>query len=92
MFWVVDQFILLNERASRSMAEISVCEREVMSVRELANFMGVSTQWVYQNKSKIPHRRVGNLFFFHRDAIREWLSTDVSTEADPKLIVLAVRR
>jgi excisionase family DNA binding protein len=53
-----------------------VVSPDVMGVKELAEYMQVSRGWVYQNKLQIPHRRVGNLYFFSKKAVDEWLATD----------------
>ena len=53
---------------------------DVMTVEDLAVFMGVSPGWVYRHKSKIPNRKVGHLYFFHRPTIERWLAEGHDTE------------
>jgi excisionase family DNA binding protein len=50
---------------------------EVMSVRELADFLRLSVHTVYRlaEQGKLPGRKVGKHWRFHRDAITAWLST-----------------
>jgi len=50
---------------------------EVMSVRELADFLRLSVHTVYRlaEQGKLPGRKVGKHWRFHRDAIVAWLAT-----------------
>jgi len=50
---------------------------EVMSVRELADFLRLSVHTVYRlaEQGKLPGRKVGKHWRFHRDAIIAWLAT-----------------
>ncbi|MGQ9736412.1 MAG: helix-turn-helix domain-containing protein [Armatimonadota bacterium] len=50
---------------------------EVMSIRELADYLRVSVHTVYRlaEQGKLPGRKVGKHWRFHRDVIVEWLAT-----------------
>ena len=56
---------------------------EVMSVRELADYLRLSVHTVYRlaEQGKLPGRKVGKHWRFHRDAIVAWLATH--REQDP---------
>ena len=45
----------------------------LMSIKELAIYLGRSAGWVYVNKDSLPHRKIGRLYFFDKGAIDEWL-------------------
>jgi hypothetical protein len=63
---------------------------EVLDVKGLAGFLGVSTAWVYQHMEDLPHRRVGNLYRFSRAAVLASLSTKVErTQPLSKAEILA---
>ncbi len=49
----------------------------VMGVRELADFLRLSVHTVYRlaEQGKLPGRKVGKHWRFHRDAIIAWLAT-----------------
>ncbi|MDD9271458.1 helix-turn-helix domain-containing protein [Paenibacillus sp. MAHUQ-63] len=46
----------------------------VFSVRDLASFLGVSTDSVYAmvREKQIPHFRVRRRILFHRNAVEQW--------------------
>lgn len=50
-------------------------QREVMSVEQVAEFLGLGRNTVYDaaNRGQLPHRRVGRRLLFSREAILEWL-------------------
>ncbi len=50
---------------------------EVMSVRELADYLRLSVHTVYRlaEQGKLPGRKVGKHWRFHRDVIVAWLAT-----------------
>jgi excisionase family DNA binding protein len=50
-------------------------EPEVMNADQLAAFLGVNKDTVYDyaNAGKIPHRRLGRRLLFSRAAILAWL-------------------
>ena len=45
----------------------------LMSIKELAIYLGRSAGWVYVNKDSLPHRKIGRLYFFDKGAVDEWL-------------------
>jgi len=50
-------------------------ERSVLSVIELSNYLGVSTDCIYTmvREKQIPHVRIRRRILFHRDAIDSWI-------------------
>jgi excisionase family DNA binding protein len=50
---------------------------EVMSVRELAEFLRISVHTAYRlaEQGRLPGRKVGKHWRFHRQVIVEWLAT-----------------
>lgn len=50
----------------------------ILSVRDVANFLKVSTRFVYDAVASgaIPAKRVRGRIFFHRDTINRWLAGD----------------
>ncbi len=59
---------------SRSSVRRESCS-EFLTVNELAAFLRMSQQWVYQRvrEDEIPHIRLGVTIRFRRAAIEEWL-------------------
>jgi excisionase family DNA binding protein len=58
-------------------------EQRLWTVRDVANFLGVSLSWVYHRaeRGELPHLRIGGLLRFNPISIREFAtaqSTDVS--------------
>ncbi len=49
---------------------------EVMSVRELADYLRISVHTVYRlaEQGRLPGRKVGKHWRFHRDVIVAWLA------------------
>jgi len=63
----------------------------VMTIKEVAAYLGRSAGWVYQNKDGLPHRKIGRLYLFHKEAIDEWIHGErpaVTTieKRDPKAV------
>lgn len=56
---------------------------EVMGVKELAEYLRISVHTVYRlaEQGKIPGRKVGKRWRFHREVIVEWLATQHEQEA-----------
>lgn len=50
---------------------------EVMGVQELAEYLRISVHTVYRlaEQGKIPGRKVGKHWRFHREVIVDWLAT-----------------
>ncbi len=44
-----------------------------LNVKALASYIGMSPQWVYNNRNKLPHVNIGNKPLFRRSEIDEWL-------------------
>lgn len=61
----------------------STISYEVMSVRELADFLRISVHTAYRlaEQGKLPGRKVGKHWRFHRDVIIEWLATHREEDA-----------
>ncbi len=61
----------------------STISHEVMSVRELADFLRISVHTAYRlaEQGKLPGRKVGKHWRFHRDVIIEWLATHREEDA-----------
>jgi len=56
---------------------------EVMSVRELADYLCISVHTVYRltEQGRLPGRKVGKHWRFHRDVIVGWLATHHEEDA-----------
>lgn len=52
----------------------SQSEDKYLTVRQLAEYTGYSMQWIYNNKSKIPHIFRKRKPLFKRSEIDAWLS------------------
>jgi len=50
-------------------------EKEILSVDEAADFLGISKQTIYQHvhKRKIPHSKRGRRLFFRRSELNDWI-------------------
>lgn len=51
-------------------------DKDVMNVPEVADFLGIGTDTVYEyaSKGKIPCRRVGRRYLFYRPSVLAWLA------------------
>jgi len=45
---------------------------EVMNVKQLAEYIGMSTQWVYEHVKELPHEKRGRKLIFTRIEIDNW--------------------
>lgn len=57
---------------------------DVMTVEELANYLKVSTGWVYQNKNQIPHTDIGG-YKFYKASIKKWLEERTEKKGNMKI-------
>ncbi len=71
----------MSERAREKNKELTSIE--VMSVRELAEYLRISVHTVYRlaEQGKLPGRKVGKHWRFHRDVIVAWLATHREEDA-----------
>lgn len=55
---------------------------KLMTVEETANFLNVSTKWLYQQKArhKIPFKKLGGMLRFEKSELIAWLEEN-STKA-----------
>jgi excisionase family DNA binding protein len=44
----------------------------LVTVKELAQHLGVSSNWVYRHMANLPHSRVGKFYKFTPSDIEEW--------------------
>lgn len=71
----------MNKRARRQDEESTI--PEVMSVRELADYLRISVHTVYRlvEQGRLPGRKVGKHWRFHRDVIVAWLAMHEEEDA-----------
>ena len=50
-------------------------EDRIFNVEQLSNYMGLSKQWIYNNKKKIPHFNRKRKPLFRKSEIDRWLET-----------------
>lgn|GEM_PF-2671944 len=48
---------------------------KLFNVKQLADYIGMSTQWIYNNKSKLPHMNINNKPLFRKSEIDTWLES-----------------
>ncbi len=67
--------------AARRPLAIVESERDVMTADEVAAFLGVdrNTVYDYANRGVIPHQRLGKRILFRRGALVTWLDSATST-------------
>lgn len=55
--------------------EVTELDKTIMSVKDLADFLGLSTDIIYREVrcGKIPHARLGSTILFRRDTVTAWL-------------------
>jgi excisionase family DNA binding protein len=53
----------------------SISEARLLSVREVAQLLGMSTRWVHERtrRREIPCYRFGSVLRFHPAEVQEWL-------------------
>jgi len=44
-----------------------------LNVKRLADYIGMSSQWIHNNKGKLPHVNIGNKPLFRKSDIDAWL-------------------
>lgn len=47
----------------------------LFNVRQLSSYIGMSTQWIYNNKSKLPHMNINNKPLFRKSEIDTWFES-----------------
>ncbi|MDG0029079.1 helix-turn-helix domain-containing protein [Priestia sp. Y58] len=52
-------------------------DKQTISVKEAADYMGVSKDLVYQlvREGKVPHLRLSRRILFRKEALNKWLTT-----------------
>ena len=45
------------------------------NVRQLSDYIGMSMQWIYNNKNKLPHSNINNKPLFRKSDIDRWLES-----------------
>ena len=52
-------------------SHVKMQDDKLISVKEAAKTLGLSTQTIYNNKNKIPHKKIGGRLLFSRNQILE---------------------
>jgi predicted DNA-binding transcriptional regulator AlpA len=45
------------------------------NVRQLSDYIGMSAQWIYNNKDKLPHSNINNKPLFRKSEVDRWLES-----------------
>ena len=45
------------------------------NVRQLSEYIGMSAQWIYNNKSKLPHVNINSKPLFRKSDVDRWLES-----------------
>lgn len=53
----------------------STLEKNYLTVKEVAQYLGMKTSTVYALVPEIPHYRIGNLIRFRKEDIDAWMAT-----------------
>ncbi len=67
------------------MEQVPEVANPIMNVKEVAAFMRVSVSWLYRHLDDVPHRQIGNLHFFHRGAIEQYLAGQLTNQSEDEL-------
>lgn len=61
----------------------------MMTVGELASYLRVSPQWIYQNRNRqrLPYVEIGNCLRFDVREIRRWLNRQTPEPRQPKTVL-----
>lgn len=58
--------------------------KEIMNVRNVAKYLGLSTAKIYQliKQKRIPASKIGKKYFFTKDLIVKWLKENLITSIE----------
>ena len=45
------------------------------NVRQLSEYIGISAQWIYNNKNKLPHVNINSKPLFRKSEVDRWLES-----------------
>ncbi len=45
------------------------------NIKQLSNYIGMSIQWIYNNKNKLPHSNINNKPLFRKSEVDRWLES-----------------
>lgn len=65
---------------------------DVMSPKQLAEYLGVSVSWVYQNTKELPHEKRGNKTIFIKSEVDAWREGQRSGQKELKQKIVHVER
>ncbi|GEM_PF-3273724 len=71
----------LNEKLD-NLESTGVHYKPVMNVKEVAEYIGMSTSWINQNIDDIPCFRLGSRLMFNKEDIDKWRLSKSSTLKD----------
>lgn len=72
----INRFSLAPEDQSRGVVTLEPLKRSTLEVKEVANYLGVSSDLIYRlvREKAIPHFRIGKRILFKKHAIDEWIN------------------
>lgn len=77
---MLDELIksIVSETVKQTLQELGALEQrnqdvpDTMTVKQLALYLGMSEQWVYEHTKELPHEKRGRKTLFIKSEIDEW--------------------
>jgi len=77
---MLDELIksIVSETVKQTLQELETLDQrkqqapDIMTTQQLADYLGMSVQWVYEHTKELPHEKRGRKTLFIKSEIDEW--------------------
>lgn len=95
---MLDELIqsIVKESVKQTLKELGAFDKEnqnipeTMTVKQAAEYLGMSVQWVYEHTKELPHEKRGRKTLFNKSEIDEWREEQRAAKAELKQQIIHV--
>ena len=69
---IVEETVRVTLKELGALEKSTLNTPEIMSTKQLADYLGMSVQWVYEHTKELPHEKIGRKTLFHKSEIDQW--------------------
>lgn len=81
---------IVSETVKKTLLELGALEQsnknapETMTVKQLAEYLGMSVQWCYEHTKELPHEKRGRKTLFIKSEIDQWRQEQRAVKEEKK--------
>lgn len=87
---------IVKESVKETLKELGAFDKvkqntpETMTVKQVAEYLGMSIQWVYEHTKEMPHEKRGRKTIFNKSELDDWREEQRAAKAELKKQIIHV--